>query len=294
MNVLGAAIGLHALAYTGLARLEVPVPERRSYLVEPVLVTPYVAKPDVDVAVDVNGPKKRSLRKAPRRPRASSPIASLSTVETEPAPPRRVVPEPSPEPESDAAVLLGAISRAGTNDAGIDGGLGNEDGESPAAARGKSFLRGGARGGAAPPHESRAEPARPVEDYTRLVPPYSSEAIEHDVSASVSMRIEVDEEGRVTGARVLKGAGYGLDELALATVQKYRFTPARDDEGRPRRAVFGWRIVWESHWKRLMTTTIAGRPNCRGSGPLNLGEVHPVYVDCDGPPGYFELEPEQR
>jgi hypothetical protein len=49
-------------------------------------------------------------------------------------------------------------------------------------------------------------------------------------------------------------------------------------------------MVWESHWKKLVTKTIAGHPNCRGQGPMNLGEIHPVYIDCDGPPGYFDLE----
>jgi TonB family protein len=191
-------------------------------------------------------------------------------------------------------VLLGSISRAAGNDGAIEGGLGNADGDSAAAARGSAFLRGAARGVLHPSHESQAAPAEPVEDYTRLVPRYSDEAIEHDVSASVAVRVEVDERGAVVGASLLKGAGYGLDEIALETVKKYKFRPARDAEGRPVRAVFGWRIVWESHWKRLVTETVAGRPNCRGQGPMNLGEIHPVYIDCDGPEGYFELKPDQR
>jgi protein TonB len=293
VNVLGAALGLHALAWAGLDRLHVPPPTARTYVVEPVLLPAREPATPIPEA----GPEARPARRAaapprPRRaaPRASSPIASVAKVAIDPAPPRRIEPTEPPPPGSDAAVLLGAITRAGANDAGIDGGLGNPDGEGAAAARGSSFLRGGARGAAAPPHESRAAPARPVEDYTRLTPPYSSEAIEHDVSASVSLRVEVDEQGRVVAASILKGAGYGLDEIAVKTIKGYRFTPARDDHGRPVRAVFGWRMVWESHWKKLVTKTIAGRPNCRGQGPMNLGEIHPVYIDCDGSPGYFELE----
>ncbi len=61
--------------------------------------------------------------------------------------------------------------------------------------------------------------------------------------------------------------------------------------GRPVRTVIGWNVVWESYWKRLVVQTVAGRPNCRGHGPMNLGETHPQYIDCDHPAGAFELEP---
>jgi TonB family protein len=319
VNIVGAAIGVHALAFSALGMLELPPPfAPRVFVVEPVLVPelsdprdnthpppppPGVRQPEprarpLTSAAKLSDrrdkahppPQPPGVGRAPPRA-ATSPIASRAS--SEPAPPRPVEPT-RPAPGSDAAVLLGAIAKASKNDAGIDGGLGNADGESPGAARGTAFLRGGARGVTTPAHESKAEPARPVEDYTRLVPRYSDEAIEHDLSTSVAMRLEVDQEGRVIDARILKSAGYGLDEIALETVKDYRFTPAKDDEGRPVRTIFGWRIVWESHWKRLVTTTISGRPNCRGQGPLNLGEIHPVYIDCDGEAGYFELAPEQR
>jgi len=38
--------------------------------------------------------------------------------------------------------------------------------------------------------------------------------------------------GTVDSARVLKGAGHGLDEAAVAGVRNYRFSPATKD-GRP-------------------------------------------------------------
>lgn len=304
VNIVGAAIGIHALGFSALAMLEVPPPPRpRTFTVEPVVITTPPPLPEpVPVPAPVVAPARAPARERPRvataRPRPAAPVATspiTSVASIEPAPARESPPPPSaPAPGSDAAVLLSAIGNASRNDSGIDGGLGNADGKHPGASRGSAFLRGGARGLTTPAHESKAEPARPVEDYTRLTPRESSASIEHDVSASVAVRLEVDEEGRVTSATILKGAGYGLDEIALETVKGYKFEPARDDEGRPVRAVFGWRLVWESHWKRLVTETIAGHPNCRGQGPLNLGEVHPVYIDCDGEAGYFELTPDQR
>jgi TonB family protein len=145
-----------------------------------------------------------------------------------------------------------------------------------------------APGGAAGPAAPEA-----VEDYARLVPRYSDDAIDSDVAGTVSLRLEIDETGRVTRAAVLKGLGYGLDEVAIETARRYRFHPARDAAGRAVPAVLGWRIVWESYWKRLVVQTVAGAPNCRGRGPMNLGETHPVYRDCDGPAGAFELSPGQ-
>jgi len=114
------------------------------------------------------------------------------------------------------------------------------------------------------------------------------------VTGVVALRLDIDETGRVSRATVLRPLGHGLDEIAVATALKYRFRPALDDNGRPVRALIGWRIVWESYWKRLVVETVAGHPNCRGHGPLNLGETHPVYVDCDAPAGPFELSATDR
>jgi TonB family protein len=131
--------------------------------------------------------------------------------------------------------------------------------------------------------------AEAVEDYTRLVPPYSDEAIDSDVSGAVSLRLEIDETGRVTDASVVRGFGHGLDRLAVETGLRYRFRPATDDQGRPIRSAIGWNIVWEPYWKRLFVKTIVGHPNCRGHGPLNLDEYDPAYIDCDAPAGPFDL-----
>lgn len=51
--------------------------------------------------------------------------------------------------------------------------------------------------------------------------------------AVVLLEIDVDERGRVLDARVVEGAGGGLDAAALAAALDFRFEPALDARGRP-------------------------------------------------------------
>ncbi len=301
-NIVGAALGVHALGLSLLQLLAPPPPPAEPVPMEVAVVSRAAStradEPSASRPPAVRAPPTQTKSSRPRARKSSARRVTVSrapsVTTSAPAPPSAVVepapttpttPAPEPEAGSDEAVLLSALGQASRNGAALDG-----DGESSAAARASDFVRGATRGATTPAHESRAAPAAPVEDYTRLLPTYTSASILHDVSASVAVRVEVDEHGRVVDVRVLKGAGYGLDEVALEMVRKYRFKPALDDEGRPVRSAFGWRIVWPSHWRRLMLDSVYGRPNCRGQGPLNLGSVHPVYIDCDGPPGYFDLE----
>jgi TonB family protein len=52
------------------------------------------------------------------------------------------------------------------------------------------------------------------------------------VSGSVSLSIVIDSDGIPRRIRLLKGIGYGLDEEAVAAVQKWRFAPGMK-EGHP-------------------------------------------------------------
>lgn len=68
-------------------------------------------------------------------------------------------------------------------------------------------------------------------------PAYTPKAREANVEGRVRVEITVDESGRVTGARVLAGLGYGLDEAALAAARGATFKPALRC-GKPTRATF--------------------------------------------------------
>lgn len=57
-------------------------------------------------------------------------------------------------------------------------------------------------------------------------PAYTSSAREANVEGKVRVEISVDESGHVTGARLLAGLGYGLDEAALEAARRASFEPA--------------------------------------------------------------------
>lgn len=56
---------------------------------------------------------------------------------------------------------------------------------------------------------------------------YPAAALDARVEGAVVLRLDVDAEGRVTGAEVTQPAGHGLDEAARAAALRFRFRPAR-------------------------------------------------------------------
>jgi len=63
-------------------------------------------------------------------------------------------------------------------------------------------------------------------------PEYSEEARKARYQGSVLLAIDVDVNGQVSNIRVIRSVGLGLDETAIAAVQKWRFRPALAS-GRP-------------------------------------------------------------
>ena len=64
-------------------------------------------------------------------------------------------------------------------------------------------------------------------------PPYTKEARAARVEGSVLIEGIVGLDGKVTNMLVLKALGYGLDESALKTLQKWKCTPAIGPQGKP-------------------------------------------------------------
>ena len=159
------------------------------------------------------------------------------------------------------------------------------------------------RGGEVIVIHDRQQPkfAKPVND-PDILPPYSDEAILTDTWAKAWLFLDVSETGEVTRLKFLKRPGVELDEIALEEAFKTRFEPARDGLARPVESFVGWPIEWPA-WGWMvdrvgkvtrkpstdpMVRAMRGEPNlravpCRGSGPLNLGSIHPVYRDCSVP-----------
>jgi hypothetical protein len=132
----------------------------------------------------------------------------------------------------------------------------------------------------------------------RKTPPYSDEAIESDAWTRAWLLLDIDARGTVTRIKYLKRPGYQLDDIAAREVFRLRFEPARDRRGKPQRTWIVWGIEWPSYFWLIDRLGIAsGMPPivgfppermdahvpCKGSGPMNLGSIHPAYRDCSMP-----------
>jgi TonB family protein len=62
--------------------------------------------------------------------------------------------------------------------------------------------------------------------YQRLKPKYTDEARLAGVAATVELEVVFQADGRVGGIEVVRWAGFGLDESAVATARQLRFKPA--------------------------------------------------------------------
>ena len=102
--------------------------------------------------------------------------------------------------------------------------------------------------------------------------------------------LDVDAKGRVTKVTFLKKAGHDLDEIAVREARKLRFTPARDDAGRPVASRVVIPMEWPSYWWLVNMDEPPNRvpPRaenvpCAGSGPLRFESLHPTFRDCSLP-----------
>jgi TonB family protein len=79
---------------------------------------------------------------------------------------------------------------------------------------------------------------------TRSEAEYPAEALRDGVEGTVSLELDVDESGNVTGARVLIAAGHGFDEAAIAAAKEFKFAPAMQ-AGKPVASVV--QVAYEFH-----------------------------------------------
>ena len=77
-------------------------------------------------------------------------------------------------------------------------------------------------------HQDLREPA----PYRRLRPAYTAAAARAEAEATVDALVDIGADGEVTDVRVVRWAGFGLDEEVVATVKRMYFRPAQR-EGEP-------------------------------------------------------------
>lgn len=74
-------------------------------------------------------------------------------------------------------------------------------------------------------HKDLREPA----PYRRLRPAYTDEAARAEAEATVDAEVEIGADGEVGRVRVVRWAGFGLDEEVVSTVRRMHFRPAARD-----------------------------------------------------------------
>jgi TonB family protein len=110
-----------------------------------------------------------------------------------------------------------------------------------------SFGAVASSGGAAPSPAPIVDASALVEPAKRISgaePVYPESAKAAGVEADVLVELIVDERGDVESARVVRHAGYGLDEAAIVAARRWRFSP-RTVNGRPARVRLSWPVVFE-------------------------------------------------
>jgi TonB family protein len=93
-------------------------------------------------------------------------------------------------------------------------------------------------GGIMPLAEVKQLP-EPLGDYNHIVD-YPSEAKKKGVEGIVIVRLVVEPDGSVSDVRLVRGLGFGLDEMALELAKKMRFKPGQDASGHPVRTYVPW------------------------------------------------------
>ena len=92
---------------------------------------------------------------------------------------------------------------------------------------------------------------QPVEILYKPRPAYTPEALRQKVEGEVLLEVVFAASGSLRINRVVKGLGYGLDDMALAAAQHIQFHPASRD-GQPYDCAALVRIVFELYKMSLI------------------------------------------
>jgi len=90
---------------------------------------------------------------------------------------------------------------------------------------------------------SAARQAQLLDEY-KGIPPYTQDALVLEIEGEVSFSLTVTQEGQVAHPKIIKSLGYGLDEQALAALEKYRFLPATNGFGEPQESQIVYTFVF--------------------------------------------------
>ena len=162
------------------------------------------------------------------------PIPPAVLPKEEPAKPVETKPTEStksePPPEAPTARVEGSGSEAGAGNLFGNGDAAVVPGSGTAGGGGGTASSGLGRGSGTPglpttPLRTNRE-AKPIQTVRAVYPPL---ALRMGTESDVSLRIEIDTEGKVMKAEITNSGGAGFDEEALKAVKQSRFEPAQKD-----------------------------------------------------------------
>jgi periplasmic protein TonB len=177
----------------------------------------------VEAAKVVDAPKADARAEAPR-PQAKAKVAPVAATKSD-----------APPPPVNAAAAAGPIGNDALPDFGLT--LGNGGPGGMAIPQGPAAIAAATPSATAkvlparvlapkPAGDECADPIVKPRPKSIAQPAYTSSAREANVEGKVRVEVSVDEGGHVTGARLLAGLGYGLDEAALEAARRASFEPA--------------------------------------------------------------------
>ena len=224
--LVGVSLGTHALAIALLGPFQRRPPPSVTRPMELVVVEvqrPAERPPDPPAPVLEQAPPTRPAPARARRTRSkpASRVVPPAPVDA-PPPPEDVDPEEAPAATSPVRVV--GISLSSTTTAGaFSVPVGNTaHGSVAARATAPSHVqRSAAPSDDVPLHQGDTEPVLLAD--ARV---YPDEARRAGIEGRVLLALKIDASGAVVAARVLKPAGHGLDEAALAASRRFRFKPA--------------------------------------------------------------------
>jgi TonB family protein len=174
---------------------------------------------------------RRQIRNPPTAP------PTLAHAKEEPARPIEAKSSATAKPEiapsvAPAARVEGGGSEAGAGNLFGKGDVGVVPGPGTAGGGGGTAASGLGRGSGAPGLPAQTTPlrtnreAKPIQTVKATYPPM---ALRMGMESDVTLKIEVDPDGRVTHAEITRSGGAGFDEEALKAVKQSRFEPAQKD-----------------------------------------------------------------
>lgn len=202
-----------------ISLVDVP-PKAKEITIRKEEIKPEINKPPPLPKIEKAKETKREIVQ-PERP--ASPLPAPVKEEPEP----RAAPSSSPKFETGG-------SEAGAGNLFDKGDVGVVPGSGTSGGGGGTVNTGLGRGAGAPGLPAPAQPgilktnreAKPIQSARASYPPL---ALRMGIEGDVTLRIEVDPEGKVTKAEIIKSGGSGFDEEALKAVKQSRFEPAQKD-----------------------------------------------------------------